>query len=73
MDDLGLIIALATSMKALEHLHIVEVEQRAADAIRMRRLQELNVDLASHEIRNPLSAMFQNAEVCFCSKHVSLY
>jgi len=29
----------------------------------MRKAQELNVDLASHEIRNPLSALMQNAEL----------
>ena len=29
----------------------------------MRKAQELNVDLASHEIRNPLSALYQNAEL----------
>ena len=47
----------------LEALHIQAVEQRAIDAEENRRNQELFIDMASHELRNPLSGVWQNAEV----------
>ncbi|SGY14975.1 BQ5605_C013g07190 [Microbotryum silenes-dioicae] len=52
-----------TASKRLEKLHLRAVEQRAADAEENRRNTELFLDLSSHELRNPLSAVWQNAEV----------
>ncbi|KAI5477386.1 hypothetical protein MNV49_006453 [Pseudohyphozyma bogoriensis] len=49
--------------KRLELLHIQTVEQRMADAEKSRRLQEEFIDMTSHELRNPLSGVWQNAEV----------
>lgn len=40
-----------SNIKKLERLHVQEVEQRANDAVKMKQIAELNVDLASHEIR----------------------
>ncbi|KAL8287510.1 hypothetical protein RQP46_003368 [Phenoliferia psychrophenolica] len=51
-----------TALKSLEILHIETVEQRAVDAETHRRHIEQFIDIASHEIRNPLSAVIQNAE-----------
>lgn len=52
-----------TRQKKLEALHIQIVDQRAADAEENRRQMELFIDMASHELRNPLSGVWQNAEV----------
>ncbi|SCV70301.1 BQ2448_1695 [Microbotryum intermedium] len=52
-----------TASKRLEKLHLRAVEQRASDAEENRRNTELFLDLSSHELRNPLSAVWQNAEV----------
>lgn len=41
-----------SNIKKYERLHVQEVEQRANDAFRMKQIAELNVDLASHEIRS---------------------
>lgn len=49
--------------KKIEALHIQTVDQRAADAEENRRQMELFIDMASHELRNPLSGVWQNAEV----------
>ena len=54
---------LTTSIPQLETLHIQAIEQRAIDAEENRRNQELFIDMASHELRNPLSGVWQNAEV----------
>ena len=37
--------------------------ERVQESERMRRQQEIVVDLTSHEIRNPLNAIWQNADL----------
>lgn len=49
--------------KQIEALHIQTVDQRAADAEENRRQMDSFIDMASHELRNPLSGVLQNAEV----------
>ncbi|GAA5824652.1 hypothetical protein JCM11251_005289 [Rhodosporidiobolus azoricus] len=49
--------------KEVEQLHLAEVEQRATEAERNRRDTEAFLDMSSHELRNPLSGVWQNAEV----------
>ncbi|GAA5995875.1 uncharacterized protein JCM10292_004800 [Rhodotorula paludigena] len=63
-----------TRQKELEMLHIREVEQRALDAEENRRNTEMFLDMSSHELRNPLSGVWQNAEVVSASleKYVDL-
>ncbi|BGO94298.1 hypothetical protein NBRC10512_002748 [Rhodotorula toruloides] len=56
-----------TRQKEVEMLHIREVEQRAADAEENRRNTEMFLDMSSHELRNPLSGVWQNAEVVSAS------
>ncbi|KAL8292793.1 hypothetical protein RQP46_001405 [Phenoliferia psychrophenolica] len=51
-----------TNQKRLEALHLETVEQRAADADTHRRQIEAFIDVTSHELRNPLSGVWQNAE-----------
>ncbi|KAM0747651.1 hypothetical protein T439DRAFT_93583 [Meredithblackwellia eburnea MCA 4105] len=61
-----------TSQKRIEALHIHAMEQRANDAEENRRQQEQYIDLASHELRNPLSAIWQNSETVSISlSHIS--
>ncbi|GAA6039110.1 hypothetical protein JCM8097_005330 [Rhodosporidiobolus ruineniae] len=52
-----------THVKEVEHLHISAIESRAEEAEQNRRNMEAFVDMASHELRNPLSGVWQNAEV----------
>ncbi|BGP19092.1 hypothetical protein JCM10213v2_007179 [Rhodosporidiobolus nylandii] len=52
-----------TRQREVELLHIREVEQRAADAEQNRINTENFLDMSSHELRNPLSGVWQNAEV----------
>ncbi|GAA6013850.1 hypothetical protein JCM10207_008212 [Rhodosporidiobolus poonsookiae] len=63
-----------TKQKEVELLHIREVEQRAADAEQTRINTEMFLDMSSHELRNPLSGVWQNAEVVSASldKYVDL-
>ncbi|BGP42546.1 hypothetical protein JCM10450v2_006649 [Rhodotorula kratochvilovae] len=63
-----------TRQKEIEMLHIREVEQRAVDAEENRRNTEMFLDMSSHELRNPLSGVWQNAEVVSASleKYVEL-
>ncbi|GAA5906400.1 hypothetical protein JCM5296_000445, partial [Sporobolomyces johnsonii] len=63
-----------TRQKEMEELHIRTVEQRAADAEENRRNTEMFLDMSSHEMRNPLSGVWQNAEVVSASleKYVEL-
>ncbi|GAA5867623.1 hypothetical protein JCM3774_001533 [Rhodotorula dairenensis] len=63
-----------TRQKEIEVLHLREVERRAADAEENRRNTEMFLDMSSHELRNPLSGVWQNAEVVSASlgKYVSL-
>ncbi|GAA5852766.1 hypothetical protein JCM9279_003962 [Rhodotorula babjevae] len=63
-----------TRQKEIEMLHIREVEQRAVDAEENRRNTEMFLDMSSHELRNPLSGVWQNAEVVSTSlaKYVEL-
>ncbi|GAA6054361.1 hypothetical protein JCM3770_003336 [Rhodotorula araucariae] len=63
-----------TRQKEVEMLHIREVEQRAVDAEENRRNTEMFLDMSSHELRNPLSGVWQNAEVVSASleKYVEL-
>ncbi|GAA5973125.1 hypothetical protein JCM11641_006280 [Rhodosporidiobolus odoratus] len=63
-----------TSQKEVELLHIREVEQRAADAEQTRINTEMFLDMSSHELRNPLSGVWQNAELVAASldKYVEL-
>ncbi|GAA6059978.1 hypothetical protein JCM10212_001327 [Sporobolomyces blumeae] len=63
-----------TRQKEVEELHIRTVEQRAADAEENRRQTEAFLDMSSHELRNPLSGVWQNAEVIAASleKYVEL-
>lgn len=52
--------------KALEQAkdqRIVDAEERRAEAERQKRAQELMIDITSHELRNPISAVLQNAEL----------
>lgn len=44
-----------TTQKELELAHIRAVENRATEAEEQRRAQDVFVDVASHELRNPLS------------------
>lgn len=49
----------------LENVHVLE--KRADDANELRRQQELFVDFASHELRNPLSGVVSiNPSTLFC-------
>ncbi|BGP26767.1 multi-sensor hybrid histidine kinase [Rhodotorula toruloides] len=52
-----------THQKEVEAFHVSEVEQRARDAEENRRNTEMFLDMSSHELRNPLSGVWQNAEV----------
>ncbi|KAM0756019.1 hypothetical protein T439DRAFT_320710 [Meredithblackwellia eburnea MCA 4105] len=52
-----------THQKKVEALHIEAVEQRARDAEETRRQQENYIDTISHELRNPLSGIWQSAEL----------
>ncbi|GAA5864241.1 hypothetical protein JCM8547_001304 [Rhodosporidiobolus lusitaniae] len=52
-----------TKQKELEMKHIEEVEKRAQDAEQTRINTEMFLDMSSHELRNPLSGVWQNAEV----------
>ncbi|GAA6041500.1 hypothetical protein JCM8097_001909 [Rhodosporidiobolus ruineniae] len=63
-----------TKQKELELKHIQEVERRAADAEQTRINTEMFLDMSSHELRNPLSGVWQNAEVVAASldKYVDL-
>ncbi|GAA5948632.1 hypothetical protein JCM21900_005196 [Sporobolomyces salmonicolor] len=63
-----------TRQKEMEELHIRTIEQRAADAEENRRNTEMFLDMSSHEMRNPLSGVWQNAEVLSASleKYVEL-
>ncbi|TKA52251.1 hypothetical protein B0A53_04674 [Rhodotorula sp. CCFEE 5036] len=63
-----------TRQKEIEVLHLREVERRAADAEENRRNTEMFLDMSSHELRNPLSGVWQNAEVVSASlgKYVKL-
>ncbi|GAA5985176.1 hypothetical protein JCM10908_002555 [Rhodotorula pacifica] len=63
-----------TRQKEIEVLHLREVERRAADAEENRRNTELFLDMSSHELRNPLSGVWQNAEVVAASlgKYVNM-
>ncbi|GAA6012808.1 hypothetical protein JCM10207_005367 [Rhodosporidiobolus poonsookiae] len=49
--------------KEVEAFHIREVESRAQEAEENRRNTEMFLDVSSHELRNPLSGVWQNAEV----------
>lgn len=42
---------------------VEEAEERTRVAVEEKRQQELLIDVTSHEIRNPISAVLQNAEV----------
>ena len=42
---------------------VEEAQERTRIAIEEKRQQELLIDVTSHEIRNPISAVLQNAEV----------
>lgn len=53
--------------KEVEASHVKVVEQRAADAEENRRQTEMFLDMSSHELRNPLSGVWQNAEVVAAS------
>ncbi|GAA6056619.1 hypothetical protein JCM3770_006359 [Rhodotorula araucariae] len=53
--------------KEVEAFHIREVEQRAQEAEENRRNTEMFLDMSSHELRNPLSGVWQNAEVVAAS------
>ncbi|CED83965.1 response regulator receiver sensor signal transduction histidine kinase [Phaffia rhodozyma] len=46
------------------HVRMNEAEQSRNEAIEQKRQQELLVDVTSHEIRNPVSAILQNAGLC---------
>ncbi|KAM0750815.1 hypothetical protein T439DRAFT_356557 [Meredithblackwellia eburnea MCA 4105] len=52
-----------TEQKKLEQMHLRAVENRAADADAHRRQIENFIDITSHELRNPLSGVWQNAEM----------
>ncbi|GAA5985317.1 hypothetical protein JCM10908_002618 [Rhodotorula pacifica] len=53
--------------KEVEALQLQEVETRAQNAEETRRSTDAFLDMASHELRNPLSGMWQNAEVVSAS------
>jgi signal transduction histidine kinase len=45
------------------HIRAVEAEEKRKEAEEQRRHQELLVDVTSHELRNPVSAILQNAQL----------
>ena len=49
--------------KKLERQAIESAEARAAEAEQMRKLQELSIDVSSHELRNPLSGITGSSEL----------
>ncbi|KAK4055384.1 hypothetical protein OIO90_003222 [Microbotryomycetes sp. JL221] len=49
--------------KRAEALHVQTVEARRVEADENRRNTEAFLDMSSHELRNPLSGVWQNAEV----------
>ncbi|GAA6012992.1 hypothetical protein JCM11491_000931 [Sporobolomyces phaffii] len=63
-----------TQQKKIEELHIRNVEERMRDVEENRRQMEDFLDFSSHENRNPLSGVWQNAEVVSASleKYVEL-
>ncbi|GAA5905350.1 uncharacterized protein JCM6883_006368 [Sporobolomyces salmoneus] len=63
-----------TQQKRIEELHIRNVEERMRDVEENRRQMEDFLDFSSHENRNPLSGVWQNAEVVSASleKYVEL-
>ncbi|GAA5982210.1 hypothetical protein JCM5350_007698 [Sporobolomyces pararoseus] len=63
-----------TQQKKIEELHIRNVEERMRDVEENRRQMEDFLDFSSHENRNPLSGVWQNAEVVNASleKYVDL-
>ncbi|KAM0750864.1 hypothetical protein T439DRAFT_325909 [Meredithblackwellia eburnea MCA 4105] len=56
-----------TRQKQMEELHIETVTQRAEDSENHRRDIEAFIDITSHELRNPLSGVTQNAEIVAAS------
>lgn len=48
--------------KEVEHLHIEMLEGRAKEAEENRHQLELFIDFCSHELRNPLNGVLQNAQ-----------
>ncbi|KAK4705487.1 hypothetical protein P7C70_g716, partial [Phenoliferia sp. Uapishka_3] len=52
-----------TRAKEIEALHLASLQQRAHDAEETTRQKELYIDSVSHELRNPLSGVYQNAEL----------
>ncbi|GAA5932140.1 uncharacterized protein JCM15063_001133 [Sporobolomyces koalae] len=63
-----------TQQKKIEELHIRTVEERMREVEENRRQMEDFLDFSSHENRNPLSGVWQNAEVVSASleKYVEL-
>lgn len=61
----GFVAALTdiSRQKKAEALHVQTVEARRAEAEENRRNTEAFLDMSSHELRNPLSGVWQNAEL----------
>ena len=60
------VVERTAALEASEQLlsaHVRELEERAQEAIRLRKLQELSIDVSSHELRNPLSGIVQHVEL----------
>lgn len=49
--------------KKLERQAIETAEAKAAEAEQLRKLQELSIDVSSHELRNPLSGITGSSEL----------
>ncbi|KAK0485064.1 hypothetical protein IW261DRAFT_1331068 [Armillaria novae-zelandiae] len=56
-----------TEQRRIAAEQLSEERAKADKAVHQRRLQEAFIDIVSHELRNPLSAIVQSAELLFAS------
>ncbi|KDE05537.1 hypothetical protein MVLG_04128 [Microbotryum lychnidis-dioicae p1A1 Lamole] len=57
------VVALSVENEALARKAAEAAEERATEAVQEKKATELFLDVASHELRNPISAILQNAEL----------
>ncbi|SCV70571.1 BQ2448_3333 [Microbotryum intermedium] len=57
------VVALSVENEALARKAAEDAEERATEAVQEKKATELFLDVASHELRNPISAILQNAEI----------
>ncbi|SCZ97964.1 BZ3500_MvSof-1268-A1-R1_Chr7-3g09652 [Microbotryum saponariae] len=57
------VVALSVENEALARKAAEDAEERATEAVQEKQATELFLDVASHELRNPISAILQNAEL----------